>query len=292
MTYVLHLEVLMLIFQVILSQDAPFFIYCISENCTEPNGMPCERLPPCAPTGDCREMPMNEALRFTITHFHNQVRATTATTTPGASKMRALKYNRDLETIAQCWINTCTLEKSSCLKTPQFRTFGQNLGSIDIFDRSGIDPLNDPASLWQEIMTTWTEEVNNINAEIIQKLPSPEEMYRYEHYTQIVTDYTSHIGCAWSSSNETIHFACFYGPSGGIKDQPVYEFGPFCSKCPEGTECYKPLGLCAQIETGVQHWKLKLKKSEHFSRGESYPYSNWAIYFFSSVGIAGYFIDL
>ncbi|XP_044749829.1 scoloptoxin SSD976-like [Coccinella septempunctata] len=253
--------------------------------------MPCERIPPCAPTGDCREMRMSEALRFTITHFHNQVRATTATTTPGAAKMRALKYNRDLETVAQCWINTCTLDKSACLVTPQFKTFGQNLGSIDIFDRSGLDPTSDPASLWQEMMTVWTDEVNNINADIIQKLPAPEETYRYEHYTQIVTDYTSHLGCAWSVSNESIHFACFYGPPGGIKDNPVYEFGPFCSKCPEGTECYRPLGLCAQIETGVQHWKLKMKASDSFSRCENLSSLEWSVYVLSLMCLVGFFFE-
>ncbi|KAL3265288.1 hypothetical protein HHI36_009498 [Cryptolaemus montrouzieri] len=266
---------LILLVTVIVAQDAPFFIYCSSEQCIEPNKVLCERNPPCGPLGDCRGLPMTEALRFTITHLHNQVRAMTATTTPGASKMRALQYNKDLETIAQCWINTCTSEKSACLITPQYKTFGQNLGEIDLYDKPSEDILSDPASLWQEMMTMWTEEVNNVNAEIIQKLPAVEEMYRYLHYIQIVTDYTAHLGCAWSSSNETIHFACFYGPPGGISGVSVYEFGTFCSKCPYGTECYKPLGLCAEVKTHVQHWKAKLLRKNVSGSEISTSVNSW-----------------
>ncbi|KAK9875859.1 hypothetical protein WA026_009646 [Henosepilachna vigintioctopunctata] len=246
------------------AQEAPSFIYCISENCTDVNRIPCARSPPCTPTGDCKQMPMNEPLRFSITHFHNQLRSTAATNTPGASKMRALQYSKHLEILAQCWVNTCTIEKSSCLTSPFFDRFGQNLGVIDLFEKGG--DLNDHANLWQEIMTVWSDELSNINADIIERIPKSENHYRYEHYIEMVTDYVAHIGCAWSSSNETMYFACFYGPHGAVSGEAVYKFGTYCSECPKDTECYKPLGLCAQTGTEVQLWKKRLRFKEVSSR--------------------------
>lgn len=91
---------------------------------------------------------------------------------------------------------------------------------------------------------------NNNNNNSISRIKS--NFLRNKHglhpaakYAQIVWADTYQIGCAraifqqskGSDLSYREHFICNYGPAGNIPNQPVYEIGPPCSRCDEGTGC-------------------------------------------------------
>ena len=67
----------------------------------------------------------------------------------------------------------------------------------------------------------------------------------FDHYTQIVHAETRSIGCAYTMCGNQRTTVCHYDPPGNIVGQSgVYEKGPPCSLCPEGTKCDSTGLLC------------------------------------------------
>ncbi|XP_078503272.1 cysteine-rich venom protein-like [Lissotriton helveticus] len=91
---------------------------------------------------------------------------------------------------------------------------------------------------WEHIIQTWFNEYKNFKYGI--GAINPEKMIG--HYTQVVWNESSKIGCASQQCSGFVLGVCHYAPAGNYEDRikTPYTKGIPCSKCPDN--CDK--GLC------------------------------------------------
>ncbi|CAG9814841.1 unnamed protein product [Phaedon cochleariae] len=186
--------------------------------------------PGCGP--DFREVPFTDEQRQQILDQHNELRNKVALGKqdgqPPASNMRELTWNKELEYIAQCWMNACKgdpMKHDKCRRTAEYKNVGQNLAAT----YSNADNFNIKPVLTQ-LTQVWYDEVKDFDPKLV---PSYQWDYPTGHYSQFVWANTSEIGCAatvYSSQKSgrkmfVFLYGCNYGPAGNWDNRPVYEEG-------------------------------------------------------------------
>ncbi|KAL3267376.1 hypothetical protein HHI36_011507 [Cryptolaemus montrouzieri] len=234
----------------------------------------------CGPSADCgpdfQVLHLDDNTRQYVLDLHNHLRNKVATGNetrneqPSAANMMVMKYNKELENIAQCWANAChgsPLIHDHCRRTEEYEHVGQNLGFIN----SSVADFDLKKSM-KLLVTLWYDEVQNFDNEWVNETDDRGPDVVVGHYTQMVWAETSEIGCATtyytSVANDTtwhhLLLVCNYGPGGNYLGLPVYEVGEPCSNCPrhlKNNKKYK--GLCGESETVAKGNKsiLLLEKS-------------------------------
>ncbi|CAG9859098.1 unnamed protein product [Phyllotreta striolata] len=199
---------------------------------------------------------LNDTDRQYMLDIHNYLRNKVAMgretrgSQPTAANMNALSYNKELEFMAQCWINECHKESilvhDKCRRTAEFSWVGQNLAYVGSTDPSQLDKL----SMIKKMILGWYDEVAEFSSSWVNKHEERDAMIG--HYTQLVWADTKEIGCAMSYFAHhdgtykwyNLKLACNYGPGGNYLGQPVYKIGKTGSKCAGKKTNKRFPGLC------------------------------------------------
>jgi len=164
---------------------------------------------------------------------HNQKRSQVS---PPATNMKNMQWNDGLASLAQKWSEGCVYNhgfppESVHMMAPdgtQFDNLGQNLAAGGKYDDS-----------WQKVMDDWYDEVNDYN--YCKNGKTRDGPYvKIGHYTQIVWENTTHVGCGRTKCPKVHTFVnadyivCNYWPQGnmwinGVKQRPYRSMPGVCT---------------------------------------------------------------
>ncbi|KAK9892786.1 hypothetical protein WA026_021977 [Henosepilachna vigintioctopunctata] len=225
--------------------------YC-SINCRDHVHSVCQRKHQCGPINGCITIESDVAFREHMVKAHNEFRNKIASGSMkgpygnmGATNMKAISYDLELEYIATCWNNVCNqLKHDDCRDTDRFMV-GQN-----IWWGMGMNETSSAVPDWfNEIQyftdPNWLARFSDSNY--------PNDGNQRGHFTQIIWADTQYIGCSrvrFGQSRET-QLICNYGPSGNVIGMPIYKMADDASKiakdCPDGVNS-KYSALCGSID--------------------------------------------
>ena len=187
-----------------------------------------------SPAPDPTPPPSSTPLQVNQSEFlarHNTVRANV--TPPAATPLPALKWNQQMADVAQSWANQCVLGYNE-----ERGAVGENLYITT------APPDNVP----QQAVQAWASEAPNY--EHASNSCAPGQICG--HYTQLVWESTTELGCGMASCPSIENFAggspgimtvCDYSPRGNFNNQPPYQTVGSTEAPPPGTTSpsYTPL---------------------------------------------------
>uniref|UniRef100_U5EZT9 Venom allergen-1 n=1 Tax=Corethrella appendiculata TaxID=1370023 RepID=U5EZT9_9DIPT len=228
--------------------------YCDKSLC--PNGLPhvaCGKVGEFGPAcpADKKLINMTEELKVYILDLHNKFRARVASGQvqgfEPATKMPTLVWDDELQYLSELNVKTCIYGHDPCRNTAKYKLVGQNIAANSFFgmDFSPLDTIT-------ELITSWCGEYENANQQFVDNYPGlgfdpPRDI---GHFAQIASDRTVSMACAMvqytqnEGGQDWVHqnFVCDYSSS-HVRQKPVYEKGPTCTKCITGCNPVYP-GLC------------------------------------------------
>merc|ERR1712168_1265105 len=159
---------------------------------------------------------------------HNELRRKIASGNqpgfPAARKpMPDLKWDKDLATVAQRWMDQCGFGHDTNRVVEHFPDYvGQNIYMFP-HPESGKSPRKDR---WRKTVELWYSEYKDFFPAC--SLTNYHMNCAYVgHFTQVVWQKTTHVGCGFTSfmhgGYPTTYVGCNYGPGGNFDNQPVYE---------------------------------------------------------------------
>jgi len=189
---------------------------------------------------------MSQASKEAVLAKHNELRRKVAkgeeAGQPGASNMRELVWDEELEAIAQRWADQCIFDHDEYDQRVLLdgTLTGQNLAQAWNFAEWNEDQLTE-----QNVkqVQTWYNEVSVFNSASIDTFSSSPA----GHYTQIVWAETDRLGCGTvyykddSNGRLTILLVCNYAVAGNMWGASIYAQGSACSSCPASTTCVDSL---------------------------------------------------
>ncbi|XP_031622320.1 scoloptoxin SSD976-like isoform X2 [Contarinia nasturtii] len=145
-----------------------------------------------------------------------------------AKKMHALYWDPELAVVITCNVGTGIYGHDECRNTPRFRCAGQNI-YITSHSKGHIDPTE----VILKALFAWYDENKECNMEEIEKGMTQ----GWGHFTQMISDQCTCVGCAmsqWEIDGSFIsYFGCNYDVT-NMKSKPVYECGKPGSECTNG----------------------------------------------------------
>ncbi|XP_058818868.1 venom allergen 5-like isoform X2 [Topomyia yanbarensis] len=206
--------------------------------------------PSCGP--EAFEVDLDTDKQVLILDLHNQLRSkiaqglqnyTSNQYFPQARRMATLVWSDDLAYIAAANARRCVFGHDSCRNTPQFVAAGQNIAIKSYYGTTISD-----TDLIIGFVDAWYSEYADATPSHIASFPSGGPTIG--HFTQIVSDRTTEIGCSLVSyyTSPWINklFVCNYALT-NIISQPVYQSGNTCSACTTGCNAMYQ-GLCNEAE--------------------------------------------
>jgi len=192
---------------------------------------------------------MSQASKEALLAKHNELRRKVAkgeeAGQPGASNMRELVWDEELEAIAQRWADQCTSaqahDKPKNRRLLDGTSVGQNVGRAWNFAQWNEDQLTE-----QNVkrVQSWYNEVSLFNSASIDTFSFSSAT---GHYTQIVWAETDRLGCGTvyyrddSNGRLTNRLVCNYAVAGNMHGASIYAQGSACSSCPASTTCVDSL---------------------------------------------------
>ncbi|XP_058823370.1 venom allergen 3 homolog [Topomyia yanbarensis] len=191
-----------------------------------------------------------------IVDLHNMLRSKVATGqqeyTAGryysqAARMGTMVWSAELANIAAANARRCVYGHDRCRNTATLKAVGQNIAMKSYYGMTFSD-----TDLINIFVNAWYAEAASANTTLIASYPNP---FSYNgpvigHFTQIVSDRTTQIGCSLVSyiTSPWIrkYFVCNYSLT-NIVGQAAYQAGIACSKCTSGCSSKYP-GLCNETE--------------------------------------------
>ncbi|CAG5128645.1 unnamed protein product [Candidula unifasciata] len=152
--------------------------------------------------------------RQAIVDCHNKIRGQV-----DACHMPPLKYSMKMEKEAKAWLSTCQYQH-------QERDFGENLAKL----RSKKTELE----IGVQSCGMWAKEKGGYKESQAECKPSC-------HYTQMVENSTTEVGCALNNCSNVWLVACYYYPPGNVEGRKPYT-RDCTKKCKDG-QTYNE-GLC------------------------------------------------
>jgi len=172
----------------------------------------------------CTLMPLTQAEKDLIVKEHNDLRRKAYNGNedglPGAkdpSKIKDLKWNDELATIAEGWAKQCYAghnpDKTYFENKANFPHIGENIyaGGLNYATYNAVKG--------------WYEEVKDY---VKDKKATPNTFGSYSgtakvgHFTQVVWATTTDIGCGVTKNGEQTYVVCNYGPAGNMQGGQVY----------------------------------------------------------------------
>ncbi|TDG40355.1 hypothetical protein AWZ03_013220 [Drosophila navojoa] len=181
---------------------------------------------------------LSAAERNAIVDKHNEYRNLIAgggaSQLSAACRMATMQWNDELAHLASLNVRSCEMRHDACRKTDSFDWAGQNLAWIGYFD-----PLNTTASAISGV-DMWYNEVSNAKQSHIDAFPANYKGPTIGHFTVLVADRNTHVGCAVSTysvkgqSYNAFLMACNYATT-NIIDVKIYNScSAPASKCTTG----------------------------------------------------------
>ncbi|XP_055549624.1 venom allergen 3 homolog [Wyeomyia smithii] len=204
--------------------------------------------PSCGP--DAVELNLDSTLQALILDLHNDYRSTIATGNqnyasnsyyPQAQRMATMVWSNELAAVAAANARRCVFGHDQCRNTDDFRVAGQNIASKSYYGMT--ISVNE---LIKGFVDAWYSEYVYANPSYIASYPQDYTGPAIGHFTQVVADRATHIGCSMVTYHESPWinqlFVCNYAIT-NIIGQPVYQIGNYCSMCTTGCNPHYP-GLC------------------------------------------------
>merc|ERR1712227_1131541 len=205
----------------------------------------------CAAKTEVREL--SDSAKQAILDKHNELRRRVAkgeetgginAPQPGATNMKKMFWNTELEAIAQRWSDQCTFGHDSERNKLDGTSVGQNAywgASTQQVSEADVQAgVNKATQAWYDEVTNPGFDSTHINP------------YQFNsgtgHYTQVVWADSEELGCGLvyykgDQYYETL-VVCNYAKAGNFLGSAMYETGTACSNCPSGYTCDD--GLCAK----------------------------------------------
>ncbi|KAH8271863.1 hypothetical protein KR044_008411 [Drosophila immigrans] len=148
-----------------------------------------------------------------------------------ASQMPMLKWDKELEHMAELHAKRCRFAHDKCRNTPRFKFSGQNIGYFWI----GRD-FKSHSRRMKTFVLDWFKEYKDANQSYIDSYHSHPEGKKIGHFTMLVGDQVRRVGCAGVKFLEPednkflFMLTCNYDYN-NIYNEPIYETGPMASKC-------------------------------------------------------------
>ncbi|CAL1261191.1 unnamed protein product [Larinioides sclopetarius] len=170
---------------------------------------------------------------------------------PKASNMMQMVWDDKLAAIAQKWADNCVYQHdcNDCRSVDDF-SVGQNIAYQDWLcsEQRCMDSITE-AQLepeWNKIIEDFYMEVADFDKSVVQKFhQNPGQVIG--HFTQIIWAQSWRIGCGYTvfrtGMNYRRFYVCNYGPTGNIRDEPIYKAGNPCADCPINSCCGKSCKL-------------------------------------------------
>lgn len=165
-----------------------------------------------------------------------------------ACQMATMKWDPELAKLAEYNVKQCQMNHDKCRNTVKFKYAGQNLAELG---RSG-GPDPDYGQLIQKAVDKWYEEVKDCNQGYIDAYPMNYRGPAIGHFTVLVAERNTHMGCAaseYTKSNGFKYFlmACNYATT-NMMDFPIYKScGSSAQDCKSGKNSKYP-NLCSPNE--------------------------------------------
>ncbi|XP_055939489.1 CRISP/Allergen/PR-1-like [Argiope bruennichi] len=189
-----------------------------------------------------------------ILKFHNLYRSGIALgketrarggTLPQASDMLQMVWDDELAAIAQKWADNCVYQHdcNDCRAVEDYPV-GQNIAYQDWLcsDQRCLDTITeeDLEPEWKKVLEDFYMEVEDFDKRVVQKFQqNPGQVIG--HFTQLIWSQSWRVGCGFTvfktGLNYRRFYVCNYGPTGNIRDAPVYKEGNACSACPINSCC-------------------------------------------------------
>ncbi|XP_053684093.1 antigen 5 like allergen Cul n 1-like [Sabethes cyaneus] len=188
---------------------------------------------------------MTNGRKQQILHQHNKLRSNIAQGEyrgfPTASRMATLLWDDELAQLAAINARTCRFGHDRCRSTDKFQYAGQNIAWTAFM---GYDFT--PESRMENFTLSWFNEYKDCPTSAVKSYPRNYRGPMIGHFTQIVSDRSTRIGCAMMKyilrQQTNFYFVCNYSMT-NIVNQPVYKSGKTASACKTGANHdYK--GLC------------------------------------------------
>ncbi|XP_065095031.1 antigen 5 like allergen Cul n 1-like [Ochlerotatus camptorhynchus] len=200
------------------------------------------------------EATLDSTKKNLIVNVHNQLRNTVALGKQAngagqyfnqAAKMATLQWDQELADIAAVNARSCVFGHDKCRNTATMKYVGQNIAMSSYSGMSFTDE-----QLITGFVNNWFKENKDATALQMASYPANYKGPTIGHFTQVVSDRSSKVGCSLVSYIEDGFvnqlFVCNYGLTNIVK-QPVYVAGTACSKCTTGCNTAYP-GLCSAAE--------------------------------------------
>ncbi|CAO1423959.1 unnamed protein product, partial [Diamesa hyperborea] len=191
------------------------------------------------------QVAITAAHRALILDLHNSLRSRLALGQVSgfstARRMAQMVWNNELAFLAQLQTRTCNPTRDACRNTPEFSSSGQNIAQITA---NSYVPAH---LLINKSINMWYSENEYAKQSDIDKLSGvyTNNNQAIGHFTQLVNERTTHVGCAISyfdSKGMQSYFVCNYA-SANIRGLPIYKSGKTASKCTLKNNLKYP-GLC------------------------------------------------
>ncbi|XP_037940569.1 antigen 5 like allergen Cul n 1-like [Teleopsis dalmanni] len=160
-----------------------------------------------------------------ILDLHNAVRnkyAGGVPPLPVAGRMAQMVWCEELAALAELNVKKCILEPDACHSTMRARYSGQNSGMTIYKTSQTITTL---AWLIENRFDTWVREGEWVTMQQIKKYPDIEPALPIGHFTLIINEKNTHVGCAAvrykEEASRIFLFTCNYA-AGNIIGKPVY----------------------------------------------------------------------
>ncbi|XP_065077170.1 antigen 5 like allergen Cul n 1-like [Ochlerotatus camptorhynchus] len=192
-------------------------------------------------------IPMSTKRKNLLLMIHNRLRNKVAkgklSNFKPASNMSLMIWDDELAYLAELNVMQCEMKHDECRSTARFKYAGQNLA------RSWTSgPLKKHNENIRVGILGWFSEHKDASMKFIRKYGFTSKTIG--HFTALVRDVSSHVGCAMSAYRKTrvvrgksyngneFLLACNYANTNILKE-PIYIEGKPCSACPGGARCHR-----------------------------------------------------
>ncbi|XP_005186052.1 antigen 5 like allergen Cul n 1-like isoform X1 [Musca domestica] len=164
-----------------------------------------------------------------------------------ACRMATMQWDDELAQLAELNVKQCEMKREACHNTQAYPNSGQNLAWLTYKNKP------DFVELIEHSLQIWYDEVNQCKMEYIRKYPQHHTGAVIGHFTAMVTDRNTRVGCAastYSVSGEDYKvflMACNFAHN-NVMDEPVYEdCAKAATNCTTGRNSKYP-NLCSTSE--------------------------------------------
>ncbi|KAH8416796.1 hypothetical protein KR222_004941 [Zaprionus bogoriensis] len=178
---------------------------------------------------------MSDRRRQLLLDMHNLVRDKLASgKVPGykpATQMPMVKWDAELEHMAELHVKRCQFAHDDCRNTPRFQLSGQNIGYFWI----GRE-FKSHSRRMKSFVINWFREYKDANQSHIDSFHQHFEGKKIGHFTLLVSDRVHRVGCAAvrflepTANRFKFLLTCNYDYN-NIYNEPIYQTGPAASKC-------------------------------------------------------------